>query len=209
MHQSRVLTVAFASATLFFFPSGRAALAQAPGQMSHPSGPPSSPDMNPPGTTSPTGPQNTPAIRVDDKKFLKDAAEGGLTEVDLGKLAAQKASSPDVKQFGQKMVDDHTKADDQLKQVASRENIPVPDALDSKHQSRVDKLSKLSGPQFDKAYMKDQVKDHEQDVRDFQSEAQSGSDPNIKQFASNTLPTLQQHLELAKNVDKTVKKEGK
>src|SRR5205807_8479023 len=122
--------------------------------------------------------------KVDDKKFVKDSALGGLTEVELGKLAAQKGSSDAVKQFGQRMVDDHSKANDQLKEVAGKSNIEVPAALDSKHQSRVDKLAKLSGPEFDKAYLKDQVKDHQRDVSDFKSEAQNGSDPNIKQFAT-------------------------
>ncbi len=144
--------------------------------------------------------------KVDDKKFAKNAALGGMAEIELGKLAVQKASNDAVKQFGQKMVDDHTKADDQLKQIASKENISIPDSLDSKHQSRIDKLSKLSGPAFDKAYVKDQVKDHEQDVNEFKSEAQGGSDPNIKQFASSTLPTLEEHLSMAKDLSKTEKK---
>jgi len=129
-----------------------------------------------------------------------------MAEVELGKLAAQKAASDAVKQFGQKMVDDHTKANDQLKQVAGKENITIPDSLDSKHQSRIDKLSKLSGPDFDRAYIKDQVKDHKQDVSEFKTEADSGSDPNIKQFASNTLPILEQHLTMAKDLSKTEKK---
>ncbi len=144
--------------------------------------------------------------KIDDKKFLKDAAIGGMTEVQLGRLAQQKAFSDAVKQFGQKMVDDHTKANDQLKEVASKENIPIPDALDSKHESRINKLSKLSGPDFDKAYIKDEVKDHQQDVSEFKTEAGNGSDPNIKQFASNTLPTLEQHLDMAKELNKTEKK---
>jgi putative membrane protein len=186
-------------------------MAQAPGSMpqsspSSPSSRPTSPNMNgPAGPRSDTGP-DTMTTRVDDKKFVKDAALGGLTEVELGKLAAQKAASEQVKQFGQKMVDDHTKANDQLKEVASKENISIPDSLDSKHQSRIEKLSKLSGPDFDKAYVKDQVKDHEKDVSEFKSEADNGSDPNIKQFAASTLPTLQQHLSMAKDLNKKEKK---
>jgi putative membrane protein len=144
--------------------------------------------------------------KVDDKKFVKNSALGGLTEVELGKLAAQKASSDAVKQFGQRMVDDHSKANDLLKQAAGKSNIEVPAALDSKHQSRIDKLAKLSGPAFDKAYVKDQVKDHEHDVDDFKSEAQNGSDPNVKQFAMQTLPTLQEHLNAVKDLNKSAKK---
>lgn len=129
-----------------------------------------------------------------------------MAEVELGKLATQKASSDAVKQFGQKMVDDHTKANGQLKEIASKENISIPDSLDPKHRSRIEKLSKLSGPDFDKAYAKDQVKDHQKDVSEFKSEAENGSNPNIKQFASSTLPTLQEHLSMAKDLNKTEKK---
>lgn len=138
-------------------------------------------------------------------KFVKDAALGGMTEVELGRLAAQKATRDDVKQFGQKMVDDHTKANDQLKDIATKSSMEVPSSLDSKHQARVDKLSALSGAAFDKAYVKDQLKDHQQDVSEFQSEAQGGSDPNIKQFAASTLPTLQEHLSMVKDLSKSSK----
>jgi len=107
-----------------------------------------------------------------------------------------------VKQFGQKMVDDHTKANDQLKEVANKDKLELPDSLDSKDQSRVNKLSKLSGPQFDKAYINDQLKDHEHDVSEFQKEAQNGTDPNVKQFAASTLPILQEHLNMVKELKK-------
>lgn len=167
------------------------------------SSPAATPRTMPDTTAGPTA--DTAPRKVDDKKFAKDAALGGLTEVELGKLAAQKASNDAVKQFGQRMVDDHSKANDQLKQIASKSNIEVPAALDSKHQSRIDKLAKLSGPAFDKAYVKDQLKDHERDVDDFKSEAQNGSDPNVKQFAMQTLPTLQEHLNAVKDLKKTVK----
>lgn len=127
--------------------------------------------------------------------------------MELGKLAQQKASSDAVKQFGERMVTDHTKANDQLKEVASKEGVAVPTTLDKKEQSHIDKLSKLQGPQFDKAYMKDQVKDHQKDVQEFQDEAQLGTNPDIKQFASQTLPVLQQHLDQAKDINKTAKTE--
>jgi putative membrane protein len=143
--------------------------------------------------------------KVDDKKFLKDAAAGGLAEVEFGKVAAQKGSSEEVKKFGQKMVDDHSKANDELKEVAGKEKIEVPTALTSKEQSKLDKMSKLSGADFDKAYIKDMVRDHEKDVSDFQSEAQSGSSANVKAFATKTLPTLQEHLSMAKDINKSAK----
>jgi putative membrane protein len=163
-----------------------------------------------PDRTMGQGPADAAApSKVDDKKFVKDAALGGMTEVELGKLAAQKASDAKVKEFGQKMVDDHSKANDNLKQIASKSNIQIPSSLDSKHQSRIDKLSKLSGEDFDKAYVKDQLKDHQTDVREFSDEAQNGSDPNIKTFAASTLPTLQHHLEMVKDLNKNEKQVSK
>jgi putative membrane protein len=167
---------------------------------------PSSPGAQGPMTPS-TMPESVP-VRADDKKFAKDAALGGLTEVELGKLATQKASSDAVKQFGQRMVDDHTKANAQLQEAAQKDQVTVPTSLDSKHQSRIDKLAKLSGPAFDKAYMKDQVKDHQQDIQEFQNEASNGTKPDVKQFASATLPTLQEHLEAAKSAEKAAKAQG-
>ena len=108
---------------------------------------------------------------MDEKRFVKDALMGGMTEVELGKVAVDKASSDAVKQFGQKMIDDHSKVNEELKQIASKEQISVLDSLDSKHQSRVEKLSKLPGADFDRAYIEDQLKDHQKDVQEFQMEA--------------------------------------
>lgn len=205
-----LLNTLLLSASLFFLGTG-SAIAQQPGggggqspsgQM--PQSRPSTPDMNGPAGQTQTGQESTPK-QVDDKKFAKNAALGGMTEVELGKLAAEKGSSDAVKQFGQKMVDDHSKANDQLKELAAKKSFGIPASLDSKHQSRIDKLSKLSGPAFDKAYIKDAVKDHEKDVSEFKDEAQYGSDPNVKQFAAATLPVLQQHLAAAKDLNKTEK----
>lgn len=175
------------------------------------SGPQSMPQRQTPGTSTDANntPANPPSSKIDDRKFMRDAALGGMTEVELGKLAVQKASSDGVKQFGQKMIDDHTKANDQLKELATRGSVQLPDSLDSKHQSRIDKLSKLSGEQFDKAYVKDQLKDHEADVKEFNEEAQNGSEPHVKAFAASTLPTLQQHLEMVKELNKSGKQMAK
>lgn len=207
MKLSRVLSIAISSAPLVLF-SVSGAGAQVPsGSPQSPQSQPSSPGSPGAGPTTPsTIPETTP-VRVDDKKFVKDAALGGMTEVELGKLAGQKASSDAVKQFGTKMVDDHSKANSELKEVASKSRIDIPDALDSKHQSRIDKLAKLSGADFDKAYVKDQVKDHEQTVSEFQNEAQNGADANVRQFAGATLPTLQEHTEMVKGLNKSMKKE--
>lgn len=156
-------------------------------------------DSTPP-TTSTMGSNSAGHLSAADKKFVHDAAQGGMAEVELGQLATEKASSEDVKKFGQRMVDDHSKANDKLKQVASSEGIQIPDKLNAKDQMTKDRLSKLSGDQFDKAYMKDMVKDHTQDVADFKRESTSGMDPAVKDFASNTLPTLKEHLQLAKQI---------
>jgi putative membrane protein len=135
-----------------------------------------------------------------DKHFVRKAAEGGLAEVELGKLATQKASSDEVKKFGQRMVDDHSKANDQLKQLAQQKGVDLPTQPNAKDKATLDKLQKLSGEQFDKAYMQDMVKDHTKDVAEFQKESKSAKDPDIKNFASQTLPTLQDHLKEAKSI---------
>ncbi|HEX4750837.1 MAG TPA: DUF4142 domain-containing protein [Bryobacteraceae bacterium] len=141
-----------------------------------------------------------------DTTFAMKAAQGGIAEVKLGQLVVDKASNPDVKAFGQRMVDDHTKLNDEMKQVASKENMSLPTDMDAKDQSEYQKLSQLSGSAFDKAYMKDMVKDHEMDIKEFQKEANSGKDPRIKQLASTALPILQSHLSMAKETEAKVGK---
>ena len=135
-----------------------------------------------------------------DRQFIKKAAEGGLAEVQLGQLATEKADSQDVKQFGQRMVDDHTKANDQLKQVASQKGVTVPDKLSPKDAATKARLEKLSGKAFDRAYMRDMVMDHTKDVSEFRMESKNAKDPDVKNFASQTLPTLQDHLKEAKSI---------
>jgi putative membrane protein len=136
-----------------------------------------------------------------DKKFVNEAAEGGMTEVQLGQLAADKASSPDVKQFGQRMVDDHSKANDQLKSLAQQKGVTLPTDLDAKDKAMKDKLSGLSGDQFDKMYMQHMVTDHKKDVAEFKKESTSAKDSDVKNWASQTLPTLQDHLKQAQEVN--------
>jgi putative membrane protein len=135
-----------------------------------------------------------------DQTFVKKAAQGGMAEVELGKLATQKASSEDVKKFGQRMVDDHTKANDQLKQIAGNKGVTLPTDLNSKDQAMKERLSKLDGEKFDQAYMKNMVRDHTKDVSEFRKESTSGTDSDLKSFASQTLPTLEDHLKEAKNI---------
>jgi putative membrane protein len=153
-------------------------------------------------TAKTVGQNNRSQNAADDKTFVMNAAMGGMAEVELGRLAVSKASSEHVKQFGQRMVDDHSKANDELKSVASQQKIDLPVSLDSKHQAAVDRLSKLSGSAFDKAYVKEMVKDHDEDVKEFQREAQSGQDSAVRAFASKTLPTLQEHQRMIHDMDK-------
>jgi putative membrane protein len=110
-----------------------------------------------------------------------------------------------VKQFGSRMVEDHSKANDELKQIASSKGITLPTDLDAKHKSKMDKMQKLSGAQFDRAYMDDMVADHKEDVADFKKQASSGKDSDLKAFASKTLPTLEDHLKMAQSTDAAVK----
>ncbi|HZT57214.1 MAG TPA: DUF4142 domain-containing protein [Pyrinomonadaceae bacterium] len=135
-----------------------------------------------------------------DQKFATEAAIGGMEEVQLGQMAAQKGASDEVRQFGQRMVDDHSKANQDLTQVASGKGWTLPTALDAKHQADVTKLSGLSGDQFDKAYVDMMLKDHKKDVGDFQKESNSGADADIKSFATRTLPTLQDHLQMIQRI---------
>jgi putative membrane protein len=142
-----------------------------------------------------------------DKKFVEKAAEGGVAEVEMGKLAAQKSQNPEVKQFGERMVKDHAAANDKLMKLASDKGVAAKSEMDSSEKREYDKLSKLSGAQFDQEYIKKMVSDHEKDVKEFQSEAKSAKDPDVKSFAENTLPTLEEHLKLAKSAEASVKNE--
>jgi putative membrane protein len=139
-------------------------------------------------------------LSASDKKFVMEAAQGGLAEVQMGQLAAQKGQSDQVKQFGQKMVDDHGKANDQLKQVAQQKGVTLPTDVSAKDKADMDKLSGLSGDAFDKAYAKHMVMDHKKDVAEFKKESTSGKDNDIKNWATQTLPTLQGHLKMAQQM---------
>jgi len=140
----------------------------------------------------------------DSSKFAPTAAQGGMAEVELGKLALQHAVDPSVRQFGQRMITDHTRANAELKAIAAQKNIPLPAEMSSEQKSTMEKLSKLAGAEFDKEYMSDMVKDHETDVKDFQTQANDGNDAEIKGFAARTLPTLQSHLQMARDVAKKI-----
>jgi len=145
---------------------------------------------------------------VSDQTFVAKAAEGGLAEVELGKLATEKAASDQVKKFGQRMVDDHGKANDELKGLAQTKSITIPSDLNTKDKALRDRLSKLSGEAFDRAYMQAMVRDHRKDVNEFRTESQSGKDAEVKSWAGKTLPTLEEHLKLAEDANRAVGTSG-
>jgi putative membrane protein len=138
------------------------------------------------------------SLNSKDHDFVMEAAMGGMLEVELGRVAAQKGTSDAVKQFGQRMVDDHSKANTELMTLAQSKGITLPTALDEKHQNELTKLSAMTGAEFDRAYSKLMLSDHKKDVSEFEKQSTRGTDPDLKAFAASTLPTLQEHLQLAK-----------
>ncbi len=142
------------------------------------------------------------SLAAADRTFIQEAAHGGLAEVELGKLAGEKASSADVKQFAQRIVQDHGRANDELKTLAQNKDITLPNDLDATHKATKDRLEKLSGAAFDRAYMQEMVQDHEKDVREFRKQAQSAQDADLKAWAAKTLPTLEQHFKMAQEASR-------
>ena len=140
----------------------------------------------------------------DSNKFATNAAQGGMAEVELGRLATQRAGDVSVREFGARMVADHSRANSELKSIAGQKGIQLPTELNSEQKSEMDKLSKMSGAEFDKEYMSAMLKDHETDVKDFDTQSKEGNDPEIKAFAGKTLPTLQQHLQMAQQAAQKV-----
>jgi putative membrane protein len=140
------------------------------------------PQQQPPSTTSTqdSAPNAGDVGQVmQDKMFLRTAAEGGIAEVKLGQLAAQKASSDEVKAFGQKMVDDHTKLNNEMAQVADSMGVMLPKSMNKEDQAEYDKLNKLSGDDFDMEYLSFMVKDHHKDLHEFRMEAASHADQTL------------------------------
>jgi len=159
-----------------------------------------------PNAENPVAASPTPApLAEDDKAFITKASQGGLLEVTLGRQASIKGASADVKTFGDRMVKDHSKANDELKQLAVNKGVTPPTELDSSHKSKVDDLSKLNGGKFDKVYANDMVEDHEDDVKEFRKASQNLKDPELRAWASKTLPVLEEHLTMAKSMNAKAK----
>jgi putative membrane protein len=138
-----------------------------------------------------------------DSSFMKNAAEGGMSEVELGQLAQQKATNPAVKEFGAMMVRDHTAANEKLKAVAASKQVNLPDSPSLMQKASKAKLDMMSGGSFDKSYVKGMIDDHKADIKEFQKEAAEGKDPQVQAFAVATLPTLKMHLQKIQSVAAT------
>ena len=141
-----------------------------------------------------------------DRKFVETAAKDGMAEVELGQIAQQKAQNPQVKEFASRMVTDHGKANDELKTLASSKGVQLPTETDRSHKHEADSLNKKPADKFDHEYMEKMVKDHKKDVKEFEKEAKNAKDADVRNFASKTLPTLQEHLKMAEAAQQAVKR---
>jgi len=147
---------------------------------------------------------NSNSTAVVQDNFWINAAQGGMAEVELAKLALQKSQNADVKKFAQTMITDHTKANNELKELAAKKNIKLPTEMSDSHKSDMENLKKLSGAEFDKEYVEMMVDDHESDVEMFEDNT-SNSDADIKAFTTKTLPTLKSHLQMIKDIQNKMK----
>jgi putative membrane protein len=137
-----------------------------------------------------------------DRMFVTKALQGSIAEVQLGQLTLQKSNNDQVKQFAQRMIDDHSKLNDQMKPVAQQLGVAVPEQVSKKDRNTMAKLQVLSGPVYDQAYIKDMVKDHKQDLSEFQAEASSGQDQTVKDAAAQGSKVIAQHLQMAQQMAK-------
>lgn len=160
-------------------------------------------------TTASAANENHGQLSSADYRFAVNAYRANNSEVELGQLAVQKATDPGVKQFAQRMIDDHTKANQQLQQILTQKSVTIPTPTSSSEERESDRLQKLTGVDFDKAYIEHMVKDHKKDVKEFQKASEKVADADLKGFASSTLPTLQDHLKMAEDLEQTVKAEKK
>jgi putative membrane protein len=138
--------------------------------------------------------------QMQDKIFLQKASEGGMAEVHMGQLAAQKGNSNEVKQFGQKMVEDHTRLNEQMKPIAGQLGVSAPKHMNKADQAEYDKLSSLSGDAFDQEYITDMVKDHRKDLHEFRREETATSNPELKQAVSQAVQVISQHLSMIQGI---------
>ena len=145
--------------------------------------------------------QTNPTLSTSDTTFINTAATAGAEEVQFGELAKTKATTPAIRNFASRMVTDHTTANEKLAALATSKQFTAPTTMDTMHDDALDKLKGSHGRAFNKMYLDGQVQDHTQVVQAFKDEAQNGTDPDVKAFAQETLPTLEHHLVLAKRLD--------
>jgi len=149
--------------------------------------------------------EGLPSSRVTtDEQFAREAAQGGMAEVAMGQLAEERGSNSDVKAFAQRMIVQHSRANDQLKQVAAKVGIPLPNEMSPKDRSTQDRLSQLTAAEFDREYAKNMVEAHQKDLAAFQHESTTGKNQDLKAFASESLPMLRQHLNQAREMQKAL-----
>jgi putative membrane protein len=145
------------------------------------------------------------ATDAESSSFMVEAANGGMAEVEMGQMAAQRATNAKVKGYGNMMVHDHSAANDKIKTLAAQRNVTLPDSVSNKNKDIMNDLMKKKGKDFDKAYINAMVKDHEEDIDKFKSASNKVNDADVKAFIDNTLPALQIHLDSAKAIQKTLK----
>jgi putative membrane protein len=150
------------------------------------------------GSASTSGTSSSPLSAMD-MKFIREASAGGIAEVKMGYMGVQSGTSSQVKNLGQKLIQDHTAANKELEQLAASKGVAITPDVDAKHQKMLDTLAKLNGAEFDRAYLHSAVMDHEKDIKKYQAAAEKATDQDIRAFAQRSLPILQQHLDMAKN----------
>lgn len=131
--------------------------------------------------------------------FVKEAAHGSMMEIAMGKLASEKANSDKVKEFGQLMVRDHTKASEELKEIAKSNNIEIPNSMSEDHKEKVNEFNSINNEDFDREFMSKMIEAHEKDIEKFEDAAEDNENEQIRQWAEKTLPTLKEHYKLAQN----------
>ncbi len=193
-------TVALAGAMLLCGSMGFAQMHGGSGGSGAPTG--QAPGSQTPSMDQMNGPQAAGQPTPVDRMFVSKAMQGSMAEIQLGQMTLQKSNNPQVKEFAQRMIDDHTKLNEQMKPVAEQLGVKPPDQVSKGDRKTMAKLQALSGSAYDQAYIKDMVKDHKQDLNDFQMEASSGQDQMVKDAASQGSKVIAQHLQLAQQMAK-------
>lgn len=153
---------------------------------------------------SPAQAQNHKSLNHTDKKFVEDAYKDGLAAVSMGEVAATRTHNPAVRDFADRMVQDHEAANRELMQLSQKEGASLPKDMGSSYRNRIEKLSSMKRQDFDRAYMEQEVKDHKSDLKEYSKEVNDGANPALKSFASRTIPKLEHHLSMASTIDQKI-----